>query len=120
MIREFQPECVPLTANATLDVTAYRSGTVFTNRGAAGAVTLTLPTLSNIRKWRGYTVLFNGIADQTIKLQAAAGKGIGLNNAACASIAAQTAGQKIGTVLKAVWDGSSWLFAGWGGTTTIA
>jgi hypothetical protein len=95
---------IPKTASFTLDPTTVKAGTVFTNAGAAGAVTCTLPNLNLSRD--GYWVEFRGVADQNIAFAAAANKAITLNNAAATSLTLQTGGQKIGGVLRAIWDGN--------------
>lgn len=94
------------TADFTLDPTTTRVGTLFTNAGAGGAVTCTLPQLNAQGGYDGFWVEFIGIADQTFGFAAAAGKAITFNNAAATSLKAQTGGQKIGARLKAIWIGS--------------
>lgn len=108
-------------ASFQVDLNATRSGTRFTNRGAAGAVVITLPTPNAGDLVRvGYTLQFLGVANQTIQFSVGAGKGVSFNNAACASLAASTAGEKIGALLEAVWDGASWHLTALRGTGTIA
>jgi ABC-type proline/glycine betaine transport system substrate-binding protein len=99
------------TANYTVLVTDG-SGTVFTNRGAAGAVTYTLPAPTP--QLTGVVYEFHGVADQVFTVSAGAGKAVAFNNAAAASLAASTAGQKIGARIKAICDGTSWLLVGEG------
>jgi hypothetical protein len=116
-----QPEVVAKTANFTLDMSQVRSGAVFTNRGAGGAVTMTLPTPSaSIRRWRGYTVYLQGVADQNIAIAAAANKAVCKNNATATSLTASTSSEKIGALLRAVWDGTSWCLTAIQGTGTVA
>lgn len=117
-----QVDVIAKTASFTADLTQLRSGTVITNRGATGAVVMTLPTPNpaSTRRWRGYTLYFNGVADQNITIAAAAGKAVCINNAAATSLAASTSSQKIGALLKAVWDGTSWLLTAMAGTGTVA
>lgn len=93
-------------ANFTIDPTTTRIGTLFTNRGAAGAITFTLPQLSGSAggTWDGYWLEFAGVADQSITVACAAGKAMTFNNVAATSLAMSTGGQKIGGRIKAVWD----------------
>lgn len=105
-IRQF----IPKTANYAIKADFDRNGTVFTTRGAGGAVTFTLPTLNAAKA--GVFFDFHNIADQTMTVAAAAGKAVCVNNAAATSLAASTGGQKIGARIRAEWDGTSWLLAG--------
>lgn len=110
------PVIIPKTASFTLDPTTTRCGTMFTNRGAVGAVTVTLPNLNTTPRsnWDGYWVEVEGIADQTFTVAAAAGKAVCFNNAAATSLACSTGGQKIGAKIKAIWDAGAakWLLRG--------
>lgn len=109
MTKGFSSNVVAKTASYTVDLNATRSGTRFTNRGASGAITFTLPTPNAGDQVRvGYCLSFLGVADQNVIVAAAAGKAVVFNNAAAASLAAQTAGQKIGALIEAMWDGTSW------------
>jgi hypothetical protein len=101
---------VAKTANYSIDPAVDPSGTRFTNRGAAGAVTFTLPAPTPALAGTSYE--FSGVADQNIIVSGTAAKQVAFNNAACASLAAQTAGQKIGAVITAICDGTSWLLHG--------
>jgi hypothetical protein len=107
--------CIPKTASFTLDMLAVKSGSRITNRGAVGAVTMTLPTpQTGNMSFDGYQVEFQGVADQTFTVAAAAGKAVCFNNAAATSLACSTGGQKIGALIKATWDaaGGKWLLTG--------
>lgn len=97
-----------------------KSATRFTNRGASGSITFTLPT--PVPQLSGLWYEFLGVADQTIIVSAGAAKGVAFNNAACASLAAQTGGQKIGALIRATCDGTSWHLEGTtvGVTYTVA
>lgn len=110
------------TASYTVNPNTDYGGTRFTNRGAVGAVTFTLPTLNTQPDYIGLTFEFFGVADQTFTVTAAAAKAVAFNNAACASVACSTGGQKIGAKITAVWDGTSWLLEGTtnGVTYTVA
>lgn len=82
------------------------SGTLFTTRGAAGAVTFTLPAVT--LALAGVWYEFDGVANQNIGVAAAAGTIVTFNNAAATSVTASTAGGKIGAHLRAICDGTSW------------
>lgn len=102
---------IALAVSTTIKVNQpHRSGSRFTNRGAVGACTYTLPAPA--APLAGLWFEFYGVADQTIIVSAGAGKGVAFNNAACASLAAQTGGQKIGALIRATCDGTSWLLEG--------
>lgn len=82
------------------------SGTLFTTRGAGGAVTFTLPVITALLA--GVEYEFTGVANQNIGVAAAAGTVITFNNVAATSVTASTAGGKIGAHFKAICDGISW------------
>jgi hypothetical protein len=85
------------------------SRSVFTNRGAAGAVTYTLP--APVQALTGVEYEFWGVAGQnTIVNAGGAGKGVAFNNAAITTVTCSTAGALIGAHIRAVCDGTSWLF----------
>lgn len=120
-----KPVPVAKTANYTVLAPAGAtagdaSGTPFTNRGAVGAVTYTLPAPA--QAIRGVFYDFIGVADQTFTVSAGAGLGVAFNNAACASLACSTGGQKIGAKIRATCDGTSWILEGCtvGVTFTVA
>lgn len=83
------------TANYT--VVANDAGTLFTNTGAAGAVTFTLPALAVNAGPFGFLVA----ADQNVTVaSAAANQIIAFNNAAASSLAFSTVGSRIGGFLE--------------------
>jgi hypothetical protein len=86
------------------------SGTLFTNRGAAGAVTFTLPAV--VAAMYGVYYDFVGVANQTFGVAAAAGAVVTFNNAAATSVTCSTGGAKIGAKIRAVCDGTSWILIG--------
>lgn len=120
------PRLLAKIANFTIDPTVTKIGTLFTNKGATGAVTFTLPQLSGAAggTWDGYWLEFIGEADQTITVACTAGKAICFNNAAATSLAMSTGGQKIGGRIKAIWNAASakWFLSGTtvGVTYTVA
>ena len=67
---------VPKIANYTIDVNIHRPQTRFTNRGAAGAVTFTLPNITAGQRI-GLEYEFLGVAAQNVIVSAGAGKGSG-------------------------------------------
>lgn len=108
------------TANYQV-LTTDPSDSVFTNRGAAGAVTFTLPAVT--RALTGVRYRFIGVvAAQTIAVAGAAGTVVTFNNAAATSVTCSTAGQLIGAEIVAECDGTSWLVRGTtvGVTYTVA
>jgi len=97
------------------------SGTLFTNRGAAGTVIFTLPAPA--AALAGYVFRFKAHADQTITVKTAtADTLVVLNDAAADSLSLSTAGEKIGGEIEAFCDGTSWFASGVavGHTYTIA
>lgn len=101
---------VAKTANYTMVSPATSlgdaSGTLFTNRGAGGAVTFTLPPVA--LNLNGVCYDFVGFANQTWAVAAAAGTVCTFNNAAATSVTCSTAGAKIGAHIRAWCDGVSW------------
>ena len=109
IVRAFQSfiaaPTVARTANYTVGSVATDTfGTIFTNRGAAGAVTFTLPAPT-----AGAYYFFAGVVAQTLTISAGSAIAVTVNNAAATSIAFSTASQQIGSFAVAVADGSSWL-----------
>jgi hypothetical protein len=99
------------TGDYTIDTADIPSGTIFTNRGAAGAVNFTLPAPT--RALEGVYYDFIGVADQTITVTAAtADTLIAHNDTAADSLAMSTAGDKIANGIRAVCDGTSWIAYG--------
>lgn len=92
---------------ANYAVVAADNNTLFTTLGAAGAVTFTLPA-----PVRGLRFRFFNAVDQAMTVAAAgAGQIITFNNAAAASVAFSTAGNKIGASVEIIAssDGTKWL-----------
>ena len=91
---------------ASYTITSADFGTVFTTRGATGAVTFTLPAAAS--KNKGEWVLFANVVDQNM-IVAGADEGIvTFNDLTADSIAFQTASEKIGGAFLAISDGTSW------------
>ena len=92
---------VPKSASYSPNAASDRSGTVFTTRDAAGAVVFTLPSPG--RGYLGWEWEFHSVRDQNMTVAGTGATDIcSLNNAACASVAASTAGQKIGAKMRAI------------------
>jgi hypothetical protein len=105
------------TANYTVGTVATDTfGTVFTNEGASGAVTFTLPAPTS-----GAYYFFAGVADQNITITAGSAIAVTVNNAAATSIAFSTTSQKIGSFAVAIAVGTKWLLVNLGtNTATVA
>lgn len=120
-MREQFPRVVAKTASYTIRPDVDQSGTVFTNRGATGAVTFTLPTPGT--RCKGWYYRFYGHAGQNILVAPpTVDTGVTKNDAAADSVALQTAGELIGGVMEAFCDGTSWFIYGIsvGHTFTVA
>jgi hypothetical protein len=102
-------QVIAKAASYTVSMDRDRAGTIFTTRGAAGAITFTLPTLTAARAGTYYE--FHNVVDQNMVVTAAAGKAICDGNAAATSLTASTASHKIGARILAEWDGSAWLLS---------
>lgn len=98
-----QEESIAITASVTL--TNFDIGKFFTNRGASGSVTVTLPSPDATNK--GGVITFGVVADQTLVISCT-GKLVLINDAAGNSVAVQTSSEKIGAVLAVRSDGTSW------------
>ena len=108
IVRAFQSfiatATVAKTANYTVGTVATDvAGTIFTNRGAAGAVTFTLPSPT-----AGTYYFFASVVAQTMTVTAGSAIAVTINNAAATSIAFSTASQQIGSFAVAIADGTSW------------
>lgn len=87
------------------------SGTIFTNRGAGGAVIFTLP--APVQALAGVYYEFLGIANQNITVATAtADTLIVVNDLTADSLAISTTNQKIGSLMRVVCDGTSWIAYG--------
>lgn len=84
-------------------------GTLFTNRGATGAVTFTLPVTADIPT--GFWAEFFVVAGQNVIVATpTVDTGVAFNDAAADSVAFQTAAELIGGGMRCVWDGTGWLY----------
>lgn len=104
-------------------ITAADSGKVLTNRGAAGSVTFTLPTVA--AGFDGVDVIIMAVvAAQNVVIAAqTTGQIVTFNDAAANSITISTTSEIIGAAFRAICDGTSWLLLPYlneGQTVTIA
>ena len=84
-------------------------GKLFTNRGASGAVTLTLPPTNTIENGWGVDVFV--VADQNLTVETPdADTLVAFNDANADSAAFSTASEKVGGGGRFIWDGTGWLF----------
>jgi hypothetical protein len=98
---------VAKTASYSIEAHKDRSGTIFTNRGAAGAVTFTLPPPARCKGWE-YS--FVGVAAQNIVVApTTADTLITLGSLDSDSISLATSGNIVGGRIEAVCDGTNWI-----------
>lgn len=102
------PRVAAKTANYTL-LLSDLNNCLFTNRGAAGAVTFTLPTVTAAMS--GSYVTFVAVANQNMIVAGSAGELVTFNDAAANSVAFQTGGEIIGGRFDAFCDGTSWIIS---------
>lgn len=89
-------------------MTYQDAGKLFTNRGAAGTVVLTLPPTADIVS--GWWCEAFVVADQDFTVQSpTADTIVSHNDAAADSVGSATASRRIGNGLRFVWDGTGWL-----------
>lgn len=102
---------VAKAASYTVNPLVDRAGTVFTTRGATGAVTFTLPSLAS-GQYVGYFVEFLNLVDQNMTIAAPlADTLVAVNDVAADSVVFSTSSQKIGARALAQWDGTQWAVA---------
>lgn len=84
-------------------------GTTFTNRGAAGAVTFTLPPVADVQA--GWWAEVFVVADQSVVIASSgsADNLVTLNDAGADTITINTASERIGFGSRIVYDGTGWL-----------
>lgn len=93
---------------ADYTITAADMGKIFTNRGATGAVTFTLPAAAAALK--GRSVLVFVVAGQNVTVAGAtADQMVVFNDATADSIAFSTAAELIGGCVEAICSGTDWL-----------
>lgn len=100
MSTNFKRRVVGKTADYTISLLRDQADTVFTNRGAAGAVVLTLPPPAY--NYLGVRYYAKGVVDFGIGFAGTtAGDLVTKNDAAANSVKAQTAGELLGATLEA-------------------
>jgi hypothetical protein len=97
----------PTAKTASYYIKKDDCGALFTNKGAAGAVTFYLPPIAEISA--GWSVRFFVAAGQNLIVTAPSGKLIAFNNAAATSIAFQQASELIGNSLEIIYDGALYM-----------
>jgi len=104
-------------------IVAADSGKIFTNRGASGSVTFTLPTVVSGLNGVEVTIMAVVAAQNVVIASQSAGEIVTFNDAAANSITISTTNEIIGAGFHAVCDGTSWLLfpmLNEGQTVTIA
>jgi len=104
-------------------ITKMDLGTLFTNRGASGAVTFTLPLTTGLET--GWHCRIFAVADQNVVIASYGSSDniVTFNDAGADSITISTASEIMGAGYELVWDGTGWLafsFVGETQTVTIA
>lgn len=90
-------------------ITAADSGTIITNRGAAGSVTITLPTVAAGLNGVNVTIMAVVAAQNVVIAAQTAGQLIAFNDVAADSVTISTTDEIIGAAFQCVCDGTSWL-----------
>jgi hypothetical protein len=105
MINKFLRRILPKSASYTIRWPFDSSGQEFTNRGATGTITFTLPTPK--RDLLGVYYRFRGVADYAFTVaSAAAGDIVTKNDASANSVSASTGGELIGALIEAICEES--------------
>lgn len=102
-----RPKLGVVVKTSSYTITTADFGTVFTTRGAAAAVTFTLPAASSLNT--GEWVLFINVADYNMMVEGADEGLVVFNNLTADNILFGTASEKIGGALLAISDGTSWV-----------
>jgi len=106
-IPSFAPKVNYVTKTAAYTCKVSDSGTHFSNLGAAGSVTFTLPAVALST---GVEYFFHtAVAAQDVVVTAPAGTLVAYNNAAATSISLVTAGNRAGACIHVFCDGTKWL-----------
>jgi hypothetical protein len=100
MSTKLKRRVVGKSADYTVNANHDAPGTTFTNKGATGAITFTLPAA--VRGLLGYYYRFRAVVDQSIVVATpAVDTALALNDLAADSVALSTAGQKLAGVIEA-------------------
>lgn len=97
-------------------VTEQDMGKIITTRSATGTVTITLPDPGAVTG--GDVIVYSVAAQTTVVKTHAAGKMVTFNDATASSVTLSTANQLIGTQIRMVSDGTSWLHVAAPGRST--
>lgn len=103
---KIRPKLKVVVKTSSYTITSADFGSVFTTRGATGAITFTLPAASSVNK--GSWVLFASVANQNMIIAGADEEIVAMNDLTADSVAFQTASEKIGGMFLAISDGTSW------------
>lgn len=107
MSTRLEVRTVAKTAAYTVKYPFDQPGTVFTNRGASGSVTFTLPTAGLNNKGHYYD--FRIQAAQTLVVAGAAANSlVTISDAAADNVSFATASAKVGRGIRAFSDGTAW------------
>lgn len=97
----------PVAKTAAYTLTARDNGKIFTNRGASGSVTFTLPKISANNRLKGFVAEFFTVAAQAIVIASDPADSLVVHaDAAADSI---TTAATIGQHITVVADGTAWL-----------
>jgi len=108
-IPSFAPKVNYVTKIAAYTVKVHESGTHFSNSGAAGSVTFTLPAVASSA---GCVYWFHAaVAAQNLVVTAPAGTLVAHNNATATSVSLQTGGNIAGGCIHVFCDGVKWFSA---------
>lgn len=103
-----EPRMVAKTADYTVNPLVDRAGTIFTTRGATGAVIFTLPSIAS-GQHKGLFYDFLNLVDQNMTIAApAVDTLVAVHDLAADSVIYSTSSQKIGALARAIWDGTAW------------
>jgi len=92
---------------ASYTVTPEDQGKIFTNRGASGAVTLTLPPVAKVQA--GWSIRFMCLVDENLVISAPADKLSAFNDATATSLTIGQTGEQIGVGGEVIFDGTTYL-----------
>jgi hypothetical protein len=98
-------DIIAKAANYTIDPTVDPCGSVFTNRGASGTITLTLPAPSQALKGYHFDILT--VVAQIVTLATTTADTLITDNDATADSLSTAA--RIGVALRVLCDGTSWI-----------
>jgi hypothetical protein len=106
-VPRFSPRLI-LAKTADYSVLADDGGTLFTTRGASGAVNFTLPATATLTA--GWNCDFFSAAAQNMTVTAATADTITtFNDLTADSVAFSTSSELIGASVRMTWDGTGWL-----------